>query len=304
MIVTETKLELPLHTRGKVRDVYELGDYLLIVASDRISAFDHVLPTPIPDKGAILTRLSNFWFEWLKDITRNHIVETEVEKMAERVDVPVWKKVIKENARLLEGRTVLVKKLRRVNIECVVRGYLAGSGWKEYGKYGSVCGIELPEKMEESGKISQPIFTPSTKSGKGAHDINITEEQMIDNVGYELGKKLKENSIRLYMKACEYAIKKGIIIADTKFEFGVHNSDEGIVLIDEALTPDSSRFWDKDKYAVGRSQDSYDKQFVRDYLLSIKWNQEPPIPELPGDVVKKTKEKYLQAYSRITGKNF
>ncbi len=299
--VIETKLNLPSFIKGKVRDVYDLGDYLLIVASDRISCFDRILPTPIPDKGSILTQMSNFWFDYLKDVVPNHVVAVDVEKYADWIDRPEWKKTIDENRQLLDKRSVLVKKVKRINIECVVRGYLAGSGWKEYRESGIVCGIKLAPQMLESAKLDELIFTPATKSKKGDHDINITEKQMIDNVGQELGTKIKEASVGLYSKASLYALSKGIIIADTKFEFGV--CDEGIILIDEVLTPDSSRFWDKDKYSPGSAQDSYDKQFVRDYLLSINWNKEPPVPELPGNIVEKTREKYLQAYRILTGKD-
>ena len=297
--IRETNLELPVFIRGKVRDVYDLGQHLLIIASDRISAFDRILPTPVPDKGTILTRISNFWFEYLKDITLNHIVAVNVDKIIENVDFPVWKEVISRNKAILDKRTVLVKKVMRINIECVVRGYLAGSGWQEYQNNGAVCGIKLPEGMKESDKLQEPIFTPSTKSEKGNHDINISESQMIDNIGYQLGSRIKEKSIQLYMKASSHALSKGVIIADTKFEFGVNGED--VILIDEVLTPDSSRFWDMEKYSAGKAQDSYDKQYVRDYLLSIKWNKEPPIPELPESVVNKTREKYLQAFYRLTG---
>lgn len=298
--VTETKLNLPYFIQGKVRDVYDLGDYLLIAASDRISCFDRILPTPIPEKGIILTQLSNFWFDYLSDVVPNHMVETGIDEISECINTPAWKKEVQENRDILERRTVLVKKVKRINIECVVRGYLAGSGWKEYGESESVCDIKLPPGMKESEKIGELIFTPSTKSEKGDHDINITEKQMIDNVGHEQGARLKELSLRLYEKASSHALSRGIIIADTKFEFGV--GEDGIVLIDEALTPDSSRFWDSGTYAPGKSQDSYDKQFVRDYLLSIKWNKEPPVPKLPDEIVRKTQEKYLQAYEKLTGK--
>jgi len=298
--VSETSLSgIPLLLRGKVRDVYDLGDFLLIVATDRISAFDFVLPTPIPDKGRILTRLSVFWFDYLKDMVSNHIVETDVEKFGGFVKDAAYAKTIADNRKMLKDRSMLVKKARSVKIECVVRGYLAGSGWEEYGRQGTVCGIRLPEGLAESEKLEEPIFTPATKSKMGMHDINITEEQMIDNIGGETGKILKETSLELYVKASRFAFERGIIIADTKFEFGI--CEGKIILIDEILTPDSSRFWDEKKYAPGKPQDSYDKQFVRDYLTSIGWNRQPPAPNLPADVVEKTRQKYLEAERRITG---
>jgi phosphoribosylaminoimidazole-succinocarboxamide synthase len=287
--VTETNLKsIPLLFRGKVRDIYDLGDKLLIVATDRISAFDFVLATPIPEKGILLTKISVFWFNFLKDVCKNHLISAEVK------DFPSQ---LASEAEMLRGRSVLVKKAKRINIECVVRGYLAGSAWKEYRQSGSVCGIKLPAGLKESDKLPEVIFTPSTKAKTGDHDINITEEQFINNVGIDTANILKNTSIKLYKKAAEHAEKRGIILADTKFEFGTINNE--IILIDEIFTPDSSRFWDKAKYQPGRAQDSYDKQFIRDYLESIKWNKQPPVPVLPPDIVAKTKQLYEQAYKKL-----
>ncbi|MFH1238974.1 MAG: phosphoribosylaminoimidazolesuccinocarboxamide synthase [bacterium] len=288
-VVTETNLKsAPLFFRGKVRDVYNLGDKLLIVATDRISAFDFVLPTPIPEKGKLLTKISVFWFNFLAEEMKNHLISAEVK------DFPPQ---LAPEADLLEGRSVLVKKAKRINIECVVRGYLAGSAWKEYQQSGGVSGIKLPSGLQESAKLPQVIFTPATKAQTGDHDINITEEQFIANVGIDTATILKKASVNLYKKAAEYAEKRGIIIADTKFEFGTVNDE--IILIDEIFTPDSSRFWDKSKYQPGRAQDSFDKQFIRDYLESIKWNKQPPVPSLPPDIVVKTKTLYEQAYKKL-----
>lgn len=288
-VVTETNITtVPLFFRGKVRDVYDLGDKLLIIATDRISAFDFVLPTPIPEKGKILTQISVFWFNLLKDISKNHLISSEVK------DFPPQ---LARYSELLDGRSVLVKKAKRINIECVVRSYLAGSAWQEYKKSGSVSGIKLPAGLRESDKLPEIIFTPATKAQSGNHDINITEEQFITNVGIETAQKLKQTSINLYKKASEYAEKRGIIIADTKFEFGT--LEDEIILIDEIFTPDSSRFWDKGKYQPGKSQDSFDKQFIRDYLESIKWNKQPPVPELPPEIVAKTRHLYEQAYKKL-----
>lgn len=287
--IIETKLKgIPLFFRGKVRDIYDLGEELLIVATDRISAFDFVLPTPIPDKGKILTQISIFWFNYLKDIVPNHLISGDVE------DFPSKLSPYKE---ILKDRSMLVRKARRINIECVVRGYLAGSSWQDYQREGKVCGIELNKGLRESDKLPQPIFTPATKSQTGNHDINITEKQLIDNEGIETSLFLKEKSLACYKKASNYALSRGIIIADTKFEFGTINDE--IILIDEVLTPDSSRFWDKDSYQPGKPQESFDKQFVRDYLESIHWDKKPPAPELPEEIVEKTREKYHQAYHKL-----
>jgi len=287
--VIKTNLEgIPLFFRGKVRDIYDLGEELLIVATDRISAFDVVLPTPIPDKGRILTQISLFWFNYLKDIVPNHLISGDVE------DFPPQLFPYKE---ILRGRSMLVKKARRINIESVVRGYLAGSSWRDYQRERKVCGVDLPQGLKESDRLPQPIFTPATKAQTGNHDINITEKQLIDNEGEEVSLFLKEKSLVSYKKATDYALSRGIIIADTKFEFGILK--EEIILIDEVLTPDSSRFWDKESYQPGKPQLSFDKQFVRDYLESLNWDKKPPAPQLPEEIVKKTREKYHQAYNKL-----
>ncbi len=301
LAIKETALKgVPLFFRGKVRDIYDLDDKLLIVATDRISAFDFILPTAIPDKGKVLTQISLFWFNYLNDIITNHLITAEITEYPEILRNPA-------EAEILRERSMLVKKTQRLNVECVVRGYLSGSAWKEYQESGSVCGIKLPEKLKESDKLPSPIFTPAIKAMSG-HDINVSEQQVIDNEGYEVAKILKEKSLELYLKATKYAEERGIIIADTKFEFGslAATGDQStptgeIILIDEIFTPDSSRFWDKEKYQPGKPQDSFDKQFVRDYLESINWNKEPPVPELPIKIVEKTREKYREAYRRLTG---
>ena len=287
--VVTTNIEVfPLFFRGKVRDIYDLGDKLLIIATDRISAFDFVLPTPIPEKGRILTQISVFWFNMLRDISKNHLISADFD------DFPSQ---LYPYRNIIEGRSMLVNKAKRINVECVVRGYLAGSGWREYKESKTICGIELPSDLKEYDKLPEVIFTPSTKAQSGNHDINISEEQFINNVGFEIAQQLKERSIALYTKASEYAEKKGIIIADSKFEFGVF--DEKVILIDEIFTPDSSRFWDKEKYESGKSLNNFDKQFIRDYLESIKWNKQPPVPELAPDIVEKTHQLYMQAYKRL-----
>ncbi|OGR89395.1 MAG: phosphoribosylaminoimidazolesuccinocarboxamide synthase [Elusimicrobia bacterium RIFCSPLOWO2_01_FULL_59_12] len=286
-------LPLPLFIRGKVRDVYDLGDQLLMVASDRISAFDYVLPTPVPDKGKILTQISAWWFRQVEDIVPNHLISADVNEF------PSSLRGYREQ---LEGRAMLVKKTNKIMIECVVRGYLAGSGWKEYKQDGSVCGIRLPEGLKESDRLPEPIFTPATKEERGKHDENIPFERMAEIIGKPLAETLRDRSLALYIKAARVAESKGLILCDTKFEFGQLNGQ--VTLIDEILTPDSSRFWDKTQYRAGQSQDSFDKQFVRDYLESIHWNKQPPVPELPADVVRKTREKYADAYQRLTGKAF
>jgi phosphoribosylaminoimidazole-succinocarboxamide synthase len=276
--------------RGKVRDVYDLGDELLIVSTDRISCFDVVLPTCIPNKGKILTKLSLFWFEFIKDIIPNHFISAAVR------DYP---KELQGYSEILEGRSMLVKKAQVIPVECIVRGYLSGSGWKEYQKSQSVCEIKLPPGLKESSRLPAPIFTPSTKEDVG-HDINVSQEYVEKELGKDITRTLQKTSVAIYEKASRYAESKGIIIADTKFEFGIYEGD--IILIDEVLTPDSSRFWPKDAYKPGGPQPSFDKQFVRDYLETLDWNKTPPGPELPPEIVEKTSAKYLQALTMITGK--
>jgi phosphoribosylaminoimidazole-succinocarboxamide synthase len=282
--------DIPLLNRGKVRDIYKLGELLLLVATDRISAFDVVLPNGIPEKGRVLTQISIYWFEQMKDIIQNHIVVTEVRDFPEKLN---------KYADILEGRSMLVKKALQVPVECVVRGYLSGSGWKEYKNGGTVCGIRLPKGLVESSRLDEPIFTPSTKAAIG-HDINIAFQEAIKLVGQDLAEKLRDVSIRIYSKAREIAEKKGIIIADTKFEFGLY--DGQLILIDELLTPDSSRFWSMKDYTPGRGQDSFDKQVVRDYLLTLDWNQTYPGPVLPDSIVEKTVARYKEILKIITGK--
>ena len=289
IILTTEIPELKLFQRGKVRDIYDLGDKLLIIATDRVSAFDSVLPTGIPMKGAVLTALSVFWFDYTKEIIGNHLITT---------DVGEFPGVSEDSRRILDGRSMLVKKANRIDIECVARGYLSGSAWAEYGEKGSVCGIELPSGLTESERLPEPIFTPAIKASSG-HDENIGEERMNEIIEEELGGQLKEMTLNIYNKATAYAESKGIIIADTKFEFGLLDGE--LILIDELLTPDSSRFWPMDDYSAGRPQKSFDKQFVRDYLVGIKWDKEPPAPELPEDIVMKTRDKYLEAHRLITG---
>jgi len=281
---------IKLFKRGKVRDVFDLGDKLLIVATDRISAFDSVIPTPIPDKGKILNMLSLFWFDHTKKIIDNHIITADVKK---------YPKELGEYLDILEGRSVIGRKANLIEIECVVRGYLSGSAWVEYQEKGSVSGIKLPTGLKESSRLPEPIFTPSTKASTG-HDVNITEAEMRKTVGDKVADILKTKTLEVYKAACKHAESKGIIIADTKFEFG--EVDGKIILIDEILTPDSSRFWPMDSYKEGGPQKSYDKQFVRDYLISIKWDKNPPAPPLTEEVVRKTREKYLEAYQKLTGK--
>ncbi len=277
--------------RGKVRDAYDLGDSLLMVTTDRISAFDVVLPNGIPYKGAVLTQLSAFWFEKTKHIIPNHLITADVDKF------PAALQPYRDQ---LAGRAMLVRKAKRVDVECVVRGYMAGSAWVEYCRQGTVCSDPMPSGLRESERLPHPIFTPATKEDSG-HDINISTSQLRDLIGKELASELERASLAIYRFADDLAREKGIIIADTKFEFGYIGGK--LSLIDEVLTPDSSRFWDMDAYKVGESQPSFDKQFVRDWLLSIGWNKEPPAPELPDDVVARTSEKYLEAYRRITGKS-
>ena len=288
--VFETHLPgLKLLARGKVRDVYDLGDKLLIISSDRLSAFDCVLPTPIPDKGRVLNGLSRFWFKFLGDSPKNHLITTDPAAMGNGLE---------KHSAILEGRSMLVVKAEVFPIECVVRGYLMGSGWKEYQERGTVCGIPLPRGLKNGAKLEQPIFTPSTKAKTG-HDENITFERAAEIIGQANAEKLRDLSISIYQRAAEHALTRSIIIADTKFEFGLHNGE--IILVDEVLTPDSSRFWPKEQWTPGKTQLSYDKQFVRDYLEGIGWNKQPPAPPLPDSVVQKTREKYIDAYKQITG---
>ncbi|NIA08924.1 MAG: phosphoribosylaminoimidazolesuccinocarboxamide synthase [Nitrospiraceae bacterium] len=290
MPISETKFPgLKLFNRGKVRDVYEIGDYLLIVATDRLSAFDVVLPTPIPGKGRILTQMSLFWFDKLKDLVPNHIVQTDVRQFPEE---------LRPFSEVLEGRSMLVKKARPLPIECIVRGYITGSGWKDYLRTGFVCGIKLPEGMSESQELPMPIFTPSTKAEVGQHDRNIGLEEVREMIGRELADRARDISLELYKRAADYAKRRGVIIADTKFELGI--ADGELLLIDEVLTPDSSRFWPAEAYSPGRSQPSFDKQFVRDYLESISWDKKPPGPEIPADIVEKTQQRYQEALRRLT----
>jgi phosphoribosylaminoimidazole-succinocarboxamide synthase len=290
--MTESTLaNLPVR-RGKVRDIYDLGDTLLLVSTDRISAFDWVLPTGIPDKGRVLTQLSRFWFEFFRDVP-NHMISCEVDDFNLPPGI---------DAEPLVGRAMLVRKTSVVPIECVVRGYLSGSAWKEYQETESVCGIELPTGMRESERLPGPIFTPATKAEQGLHDENITYDGMVARVGRDLAKQLSTRSIELYTRGAEYAIGRGIIIADTKFEFGL--VDDELILIDEVLTPDSSRFWPADLYQPGKGQPSYDKQFVRDWLTESGWDKNSPPPQLPTEVVAKTRDKYIEAFERVTGEGF
>ena len=279
---------LKLRGRGKVRDIYELGDRLLIVATDRLSAFDVVLPTPIPDKGRVLTQLSMFWFEKLADIVPHHVISA--------MEFPGELAPYRDS---LDGRAMLVRRTEPIPIECVARGYLCGSGWKDYQKTGTVCGIPLPAGLRESDRLPEPLFTPSTKATTG-HDENISFAETVTRVGRPLAERLRDTSLAIYRRAAEYAAARGIIIADTKFEFGLIG--EQLIWIDEALTPDSSRFWPGDQYAPGKAQPSFDKQFVRDYLERIGWNKQPPAPILPAEVVTGTRDKYREAYQRITGR--
>jgi phosphoribosylaminoimidazole-succinocarboxamide synthase len=291
--VNETDFQdLDLIKRGKVRDIYDLGETLLMVASDRISAFDVVMPDPVPDKGIILTQISLYWFEIMKPIIENHVISADIN------DYPV---VCRPHAETLRGRSMLVKKTEPLSIECVVRGYISGSGWKSYQETGSICGIQLPGSLRESDQLPEPIFTPSTKEELGAHDINIDFAEAGKRIGSELAAKVKDLSLSIYKKGSEMALEKGIIIADTKFEFGLLG--DKLILIDEVLTPDSSRFWPKDAYQPGGSQQSYDKQYLRDHLLSVNWNKQPPAPSLPQDIIRNTRKKYLEALTQLTGDN-
>ncbi|HEX5234913.1 MAG TPA: phosphoribosylaminoimidazolesuccinocarboxamide synthase [Silvibacterium sp.] len=287
----ETELApLMLYARGKVRDLYSVGDQLLLVATDRISAFDHVLATGIPGKGKVLTQLSIFWFNFLKDTVANHLITADVDQYPAEVG---------EFRGELEGRSMLVKRAQMFPVECVVRGYLSGSGWKDYKATGAVCGVRLPSGLRESDKLPEPLFTPASKSQDGEHDVNISFDEMVARVGSHSAERLRSLTLAIYRKASAYAEQRGLILADTKFEFGT--AAEGILLADEVLTPDSSRFWPRDQYAPGGPQPSFDKQFVRDYLESIRWNKQAPAPALPPEVVSRTQEKYLEAFRLLTG---
>jgi phosphoribosylaminoimidazole-succinocarboxamide synthase len=291
-VITTSLQGFKLSAQGKVRDIYDLGEHLLIIATDRISAFDVVLPDPIPFKGKVLNQISRFWFEKMGDMVSHHLVTTEVD------DFP---KALQGYRKVLEGRSMLVKKTKTLPVECVVRGYLSGSGWKEYQGGGSVSGIVLPPHLLESSKLPGLLFTPSTKAEIGTHDENITFEKVGEIIGKDLARRIKEISLEVYKKAVKIAENNGIIIADTKFEFGMKDGE--LLLIDELLTPDSSRFWPQDEYEPGRSQASFDKQFVRDYLISINWDRKPPAPNLPVEIILKTSEKYREAYRRLTGRD-
>jgi len=285
--------DLKLHGRGKVRDIYQVGDQLLLVATDRISAFDYVLGSGIPDKGKVLTQLSAFWFERMGDLVPHHMIA---------IDTAAFPPALQPHAATLRGRAMLCRRTRPIPIECVARGYLSGSGWKEYQQTGMVCGIALPKGLTESDRLPEPIFTPATKAETG-HDINISEDEAAKIIGSELTTRLKTLTLEIFRRGCEHAESKGIIIADTKFEFGLvgdGNPATDVVLIDEVLTPDSSRFWPKDQYRPGGAVPSFDKQFVRDYLEDIKWNKQPPVPSLPESVVTRTREKYVEAFRRLS----
>lgn len=288
-IVLKTEMpEIGAPKRGKVRDIYDLGEHILLVATDRVSAFDVVLPNGIPGKGRVLTGISIYWFRQMESIVKNHLIATEVGDFPEK---------LKKYTEILEGRSMLVKKANPMPVECIVRGYLSGSGWKEYKESGSVCGIALPAGLLESSRLEEPIFTPSTKAEEG-HDINISFNEMADIVGNKTAENLRSLSLQIYKTARDMAEKKGIIIADTKFEFGTYNNE--LILIDELLTPDSSRFWSAKDYAPGKSQDSFDKQIVRDYLLTLDWDKTPPGPLLPDDIIAKTAERYREIMEILT----
>lgn len=290
--VAETNIvDFSLIHRGKVRDVYELNtNQLLLVATDRISAFDCVMPNQVPQKGKVLTQISAFWFDKLKDISKNHIITANFDEMPESV----------RKYPELQGRSTLVKKTKVFPVECVVRGYLEGSGWKDYQATGKICGHKLPEGLKQCEKLPEPIFTPATKAPSG-HDLNIDEQQFVEIIGQETAEILKNHTLEIYQTASEYALSRGIIIADTKFEFGLDENGE-ILLIDEVLTPDSSRFWSLETYEAGKSQPSFDKQFVREYLETLDWNKQPPAPELPSEIIEATTNRYLEAYKLLTGK--
>ena len=288
-VLLETKLPLVLKTRGKVRDVYEVNDRLLFVATDRISAFDCILGSGIPCKGRILTQMSLFWFDYLKEVIPNHVETAEIEE---------YPKELQTYREVLEGRSMLVKKAEMIPVECVARGYLAGSGWKDYQRTGTVCGIPLSAGLRDGNRLPEPIFTPATKAQTG-HDVNVPFEYVADMLGLDLAGRLRDLTLEIYRRALAHAIQRGIILADTKFEFGLVKGQ--LLLADEALTPDSSRYWRADSYKPGGPQPSFDKQYVRDYLETLPWNKQPPAPSLPDEVIRKTSEKYEEAYSRITG---
>jgi phosphoribosylaminoimidazole-succinocarboxamide synthase len=288
-VLLETAIDLPLLGRGKVRDIYDLGENLLFVATDRISAFDCILATGIPQKGRVLTQISVFWFHFLRDLTPNHLLTASFDEFPER---------LKKYRDQLEGRSMIVRKANMISVECVARGYLSGSGWKEYRTSGTVCGIRLPAGLKESDRLPEPIFTPATKAQSG-HDENVSFEHVASSVGADLATRLRDKTVAIYNRAAEYALARGLILADTKFEFGFIG--EELVLADEVLTPDSSRYWPADRYAPGGPQLSFDKQFVRDYLETLSWNKQPPAPALPPEIAEKTKQKYLEAYERLTG---
>lgn len=288
-VLLETKLPLKLRGRGKVRDIYDLGNTLLFIASDRISAFDCILASGIPCKGWVLTQMSLFWFDFLKETVPSHLLTANVDE---------YPKKLAKHRKILDGRSMLVKKAEMVEVECVARGYLAGSGWKEYSAKGTVCGIPLPRGLRDGDRLPEPIFTPATKSQTG-HDINVPFQYAVDLLGVDLAGQLRDLTLDIYQRAASYALERGIILADTKFEFGFIDGE--LVLADEALTPDSSRYWPVDTYRPGAPQFSFDKQYVRDYLETLGWNKRPPAPSLPAEVVHKTSEKYREAYSRLTG---
>lgn len=291
LVLTTDFPDLKLAGRGKVRDIYDLGDALLIVTTDRISAFDVIMNEGIPDKGYVLTQISSFWFRQMEDIIPNHIISTDVK------DFPAE---CQKYAAQLEGRSMLVKKAKPLPVECIVRGYISGSGWKDYKATGAICGITLPAGLVESSKLEEPIFTPSTKAELGEHDENISFEKCVELVGKEMAEKIRDVTIAIYKRARDIADTKGIIIADTKFEYGIFNGE--LIIIDECMTPDSSRFWPKDSYKPGGAQPSFDKQFLRDYLETLDWNKTAPAPPLPAEIVEKTGEKYMEALVRLTGK--
>ncbi|MEW6212824.1 MAG: phosphoribosylaminoimidazolesuccinocarboxamide synthase [Acidobacteriota bacterium] len=290
-LITQTNMpDLRLFRRGKVRDVYQVENHLLIVATDRLSAFDVVLPTAIPYKGAVLTNLSLFWFDFLKDIVPNHLITADIDS---------YPRVIQKYRDQLYMRSMIVARAEVFPFECVARGYLEGSGWKDYRATGEVCGVKLPKGLKQADRLPEPIFTPATKAEAG-HDINITEMEMARSLGEETARKLKELTLAIYSRASQHAEERGIMIADTKFEFGLKDGE--IILVDEAITPDSSRFWPREHYAPGRAQPSFDKQYVREYLETLDWNKQPPGPELPEEVVARTSEKYREAYRLLTGR--
>ncbi len=290
-VLLETKLPVPLRARGKVRDIYDLGENLLFIASDRISAFDCVLGSGIPCKGRVLTQMSLFWFDFLKDTVRSHLITADVKQYPKR---------LARHKKVLEGRSMLVKKAEMIPVECVARGYLAGSGWKDYAAHGKVCGIPLPPGLRDGDRLHEPIFTPATKAHTG-HDVNVQFQYVANMLGVDLAGQLRDLTLEIYQRAASYALERGIILADTKLEFG--SIDGQLVLADEVLTPDSSRYWPADTYRPDGPQFSFDKQYVRDYLETLNWDKRPPAPALPDDVVRKTTEKYEEAYTRLTGQS-